>query len=525
MELPPFLKKILLTIVYGLALGILGMYLFFPNQFVAFRDGLKGAFLSGNFSTTQDAKEATKKLAIGLAQDPGNIEPTSLSSGARTLALQVYDPLVRTDRFLSIQPSIARSWGRISPTVWRFQLREGVLFHNNQQMTVEDVAASIRRANTFESSDLKGLLSGITVVLIPKETSIFEIHTKNPDPLLLQKLSGVLIIPRENEMKLVFAPIGTGPYRFAGSKRGESYSFSAFEGYWGSAPVYTDVTFSIYPDKNNRVLAIMSGDIDILTSAPPEAVSSLKASGLRIDVLPSLEINFLTFNTGGIFKSTALREAVASAIDRSVFEKFAAGYATAVSQFVSSGVFGYNPAISLIAYDMAHAQSIIKQFSEFDLIPIKLSFVQGLETAGDYVSTQLRAIGFDPKVTYVSWDDFRAELPNNTSDIYFFGWKSDMGSASDILLNAIHSRDEALGLGRYNAGNYSNSKVDDLIEQSVRTFDDAKRLRMYQEAIKIVTQEDRYGIPLFESQVLYASTKRVNFYPRIDGYIVANEIR
>lgn len=525
MELPPFLKNFLIVIVYGLALGTLGMYLFFPNQFVALRDGLKGAFLAGNFSTAQGAKETTKKLAIGLAQDPGNIEPTSLSSGVRTLALQVYDPLVRTDRFLSIQPSIARSWGRISPTVWRFQLREGVLFHNNQQLTVEDVAASIRRASTFESSDLKGLLSGITVVLIPKETSVFEIHTKDPDPLLLQKLSDVLIIPRENEMKLVFAPVGTGPYRFAGSKKGESYSFSAFEGYWGSAPAYTDVTFSIYPDKNNRVLAIKSGDIDILASVPPEEVSSLKALGLHIDVLPSLEVNFLTFNTRGIFKSTALREAVASAIDRSVFEKFAAGYSTAVSQFVSSGVFGYNPAISLISYDMAHAQSIIKQFSEFDLIPIKLSFVEGLQTAGDYISTQLRAIGFDPKVTYVSWNDFRAELPNNDSDIYFFGWKSDLGSASDIFLNAIHSQDEALGFGQYNAGKYSNSKVDNLIEKSVHTFDDAKRLSMYQEAMKIVTLDDPYGVSLFESQALYASAEHIRFDPRIDGYIIANDIR
>lgn len=525
MELPPFLKKILLAVVYGLALGTLGMYLFFPTQFAVLRDGLKGSFLSGNFGATQNSKETSKKLAIGLAQDPGSIEPTSLNSGVRTLALQVYDPLVRTDRFLAIQPAIARSWGRISPTVWRFQLREDVLFHNNQQLTVEDIAASIRRASTFGASDLKGLLSGISVVLVPKETSVFEIHTKDPDPLLLQKLSGVLIIPRANEMKSVFAPVGTGPYRFAGSKKGESYSFSAFESYWGSAPAYRDVTFSIYPDKNNRVLAIKSGDIDILDNVPPEEVASLKAAGLRIDVLPSLEVNFLTFNTHGVFQSTALREAVASAIDRSVFERFAGGYATAVSQFVSSGVFGYNPSISSIKYDMTHAQSIIKQFSEFDLIPIKLSFVQGLETAGDYITTQLRAIGFDPKVTYVSWNDFRSGLSKSDSDMYFFGWKSDLGSASDIFLNAIHSQDEALGLGQYNAGKYTDTKVDDLIEKSVRTFDDAKRLSMYQQAMKIVTMDDPYGVPLFESQVLYASTEHVDFHPRIDGYIVANDIR
>lgn len=524
MELPPFLKKILFTVVYGLALGLLGVYLFFPNQFVILRDSLRGSFFPVAMNTAQDSTNATKKLLIGLVQDPGSIEPTSLNSSVRTLALQIYEPLVRTDRFLAIQPSLARSWGRIAPKVWRFQLREGLLFHNNQTVTVEDVAASFRRASLYGTSDLKGLLSGVSIILVPKDTTTFEIHTVDPDPLLLQKISTVLIFPRENAGKSVFSPIGTGPYRFAGSKKGESYSFSAFEGYWGSAPAYHDVTFSFYPDKEKRVRAIQSGDIDVLANVPPDSIAPLKTAGLRIDVLPSLEVNFLTFNTHGVFESTALREAVSSAIDRSVFEKFASGYATIVHQFVSSGVFGYNPAIPPAKYDLPHAQSVVKKFSEFDLIPLKLSFVKGLETAGDHIVTQLRTIGFDPKVTYISWDDFRANLANNDSDLYFFGWKSDLGSASDFFLNAVHSSTKG-SLGQYNAGQYTNKSADDLIEESVRTFDNAKRLEMYQKIMKIITLDDPYGVPLFESQVLYASSKNVDFHPRIDGYILANDIR
>jgi len=525
MELPPFLKNFLLTIVYGLAVGMLGMYLFFPNQFAAVRDSLKGSFFSYAPGASQGSRETAKRLTIGLVQDPGNIEPTSLNSSVRTLALQVYEPLVRTDRFLAIQPSRARSWGTISPNVSSFQLRENVIFHNNRPLNVEDVAASIRRASTYRSSDLAGLLSGIDIVLMPKSALTFEIHTKDPDPLLLQKLSTVLIIPRENEMKSVFAPIGTGPYRFAGAKRGESYSFSAFEEYWGNASTYHDVTFAFYPDKEARVRAIQSGDIDILSNVPPENISSLQSAGMRIDVLPSLEVNFLTFNTHGIFKSTALREAVTSSIDRSVFEKFAGGYATPVHQFVSSGVFGYNPAILSGTYDLSHAQFIVKQFSEFELIPVKLLFVKGLETAGTYISQQLRAAGFDPQVTYVSWEDFRANVSGNDSDIYFFGWKSDLGSASDFYLNAVHSNDPVLGLGQYNAGQYANAKVDRLIQESTHMFDDAKRLNIYQNIMKIITKDDAYGVPLFESQVLYASNEKVVFRPRIDGYIIASDIR
>lgn len=524
MELPPFLKNILLTFLYGLVLSSLGLYLFFPDQFVMVRESLKGSFFSVNGGAIHGNKDEIKQLAIGMVRDPGSMEPTSLDPAVRTLALQVYEPLVRTDRFLSIQPALARSWGRIAPDVWKFQLRPDVLFHTNRPLTVEDIVASFSRASTHEKSDLKGLLNGMTILPVPKERLTFEIHTKDPDPLLLQKISTVLIIPRENEKKVVFAPVGTAAYRFAGSKKGEAYSFSAFDGYWGLLPAYHDVTIAFYPDKDDRVRAIQSRDIDILANVPPEDTASLKSTQIRIHVLPSLEVNFLTFNTHGVFKSAALRRAVSSALDRRIFEKFAGGYATAVNQFVSSGVFGYNPKISSPTYDLPASQSVVKQFSEFDLIPIKLSFVEGLETAGDYISTQLRTIGFDPKVTYLSWNDFRSQLGTNNSDIYFFGWKSDLGSVSDFYLNAVHSPTDT-GLGGYNAGKYSNKKVDDLIDRSVAEFDDSKRLNMYQQIMKIISNEDLYGVPLFESQILYASDSRIDFRPRIDSAIIASDIR
>lgn len=479
--------------------------------------------MKGSFVTVDNQAAHLKKtnLAIALVKDPQSMEPTSLDSTIRTLALQVYEPLVRTDRFLKIEPALARAWGRTAPDVWEFQLRDGISFHNNKILTVDDVMASFRRAENFGNSDLKGLLSGIT--LVPKNGYTFEIHTLAPDPLLLQKISAVLIFPKDYELKTSFAPIGTGSYLFSGAQRGE-YSFTAFPSYWGVAPTYPTATFSFYPDKNERAKALQSGSVDIVQNVPPEQIKSLKQNNFHIDVVPSLEVNFLLFNMKGVFKTKALRQAASLAIDHSTFEKYAGGYVTAVNQFVSSGVFGYNPQIPPAEFNIQKATDIVKAYSEFDLVPIKLSFVKGLETAGDYVAGQLRTIGFDPTVTYVSWSDFRSNLAADDSDLFFFGWKSDLGSASDFYLNAVHSRNDAKNLGQFNAGKYANTVVDNLIDLSVQTFDNAKRLSMYQQVMKILIQDHLYGVPLFESQTLYASKTSIKFEPRIDGYIIANQI-
>ena len=522
MELPPFVKKIVFFLLYGSALSLLSLYLFFPGVFSSVTAWARGTFfqdeLRSQVSSSQD-----KILRIGLSKSAAGLEPTSLDPTTRTLALQIYEPLVRTDPFFRIEPALASSWGRLSTTSWQFTLRPGALFHSNRVVTIGDVAASFRRAAENENSDLRDLVRDVQVVR--RSDQIFEIHTSRPDALLLQKISQVLIIPQENEKKTVFTPVGTGPYLYNDMKKGEMFSFRRFESYWGQLPKYLSVDYTFYPDAVDRGRALQNGDVDIMKDITPEQVSLVERSGATLHVLPSLEVNFLVFNVDGVFKDLSLRKAVSLALDPSQFEKFASGYALSANQFVSSGVFGFDPRIRAQAFDVSKAREIVRKKSGFDLIPVKLSFVQGLETAGEYVKKQLAAVGFTPEVTYIPWSSFRENLLTSTADLFFFGWKSDLGSSGDFFLSAVHSREAQSGYGQFNAGNYHNKALDSLIEKGESEFDEAPRLGIYQDAMRQIVEKDPYGVPLFESQVLYASRPNVSFQPRIDGYILARDIR
>src|SRR5262245_4799867 len=59
---------------------------------------------------------------------------------------QVYEPLVKRGKKLEIIPGLAESWSQVSPTVWRFNLRRGVKFHDGTPFTADDVVFSIKRA-------------------------------------------------------------------------------------------------------------------------------------------------------------------------------------------------------------------------------------------------------------------------------------------------------------------------------------------------------------------------------------------
>lgn len=522
MDWGKFLGKAVAIVAYLGVIAIVGSYVFFPRQFsVAQSTAMRWIGLDGD-SASFSAAPQRDTLRIGLGVDPLDMEPTSLDPAIRTMALTVYEPLVRTDRFLNTVPGLAERWGRLSPTRWEFTLRSGVMFHNGKPLGVPDVIASVDRAREFPDSDLRALVADMQIT--QKGERSLTVTTSKPDALLLQKLALVLVIPREFRSAPVFTPTGTGAYRYDHWKKGSEIVFNQNPSYWGRAPSYPRVQMLFYPDRLNRVRALQNNDIDIAVQVPIESADELTNNSYTVVTMPSLEVNFLSFGMSGVFKDRALREAVAHAIDRQVFVNLAGGYAVSSNQFVSSGVFGFNPRITSFAYDMAVATRLVKTVSSFEVIPVRIALVKGFERVGDYLTKQMRAIGFEPQLTYYVWDDFRTRMHTGEDDVYLFGWRSDLGSASDFYLGAVHTTNEARQLGLMNAGRYASARVDALIEVSMTQFDPSKRLKQYQEIMKILVEDDVYGVPLFESSVLYGVAPGVSFYPRVDGIVVAPDI-
>src|ERR1700674_1172817 len=131
---------------------------------------------------------AAKTLRWSSQGDVSTMDPHSFNEALNNnISLLIYEPLVYRDKQFKIDPELAIAWSQPSPTLWRFELRPGVRFHDGTPFTAEDVVFSIERAQA-PNSGYKAETAGIAGVRKTGELTV-EITTAGPNPVLLHQLT------------------------------------------------------------------------------------------------------------------------------------------------------------------------------------------------------------------------------------------------------------------------------------------------------------------------------------------------
>lgn len=481
--------KIVVFAAYFVALAAVAGKLFFESRFDATVSSVKNIW----------ATPAAQYLVIGYSEPLISMNPFSNDVGSKARLMHIYEGLVRANADLKIQPALAISYGYIDNLTWEFRLRPDVFFHNGGRLTVDDVIASLQEALPSTIKEIKKMDSGT-----------FRIITRETDPLLLARLSQIFIFKKSDGQF-----VGTGPYDLK-SKDGGLLTLKRFKDYWGDRPAFETVTLKTFASKKEKINALENETVDIVANVPTDVAKDFNYEGFNLRVKPSLESNFLMFNFDKIFKDKNLREAVALSLNTDELVDLTQGFLSPISQFVGNGIFGYDPAISPRTSDVDRAKELVGSTTvkaEFDL-------PKGLEILGTNVKKQLKTIGIDVNLHFLAQSDFGKKTD---SDFYFFGWRSELGDSGDFLASVAHSR--AGSLGQFNNGDYSNPDADRLIELSQKTLDEKMRLEYLRQAMRIITQDDAMGVPLFAPEVLYGVSKRLDWSPRVDGYVLAQEVK
>ena len=75
-----------------------------------------------------------------------------------TFLTNIYEPLVRRDRNLALEPALAVKWAQTSPTVWRFDLRPNVKWQDGSARLSQTAATQSVRAATDSLSGVVGVI-------------------------------------------------------------------------------------------------------------------------------------------------------------------------------------------------------------------------------------------------------------------------------------------------------------------------------------------------------------------------------
>ena len=275
-----------------------------------------------------------------------------------------------------------------------------------------------------------------------------------------------------------------------------------------------NVSYVVETSWAEREVNFEGGKTDILAAVPPELAKNLPKDQIKTSY--GLEVTFLMFKGDDpLFKDRKIREAIQKLVDPKKIMAIGNDFVKPASQFVSSGVFGYNQDLKAFDYDPTQEP---RDLFGIQLQKLSFDYPTSFRTLAEYLSNQLQQAGFSVKGTANEANELLEKIKENKAQLYLVGWQAEDGDAGGFYDAFIHSK------GIFNQGRYKNPALDQMIESSRQEMDPQKRLIVLKE-IGAKLQQDLIGIPLFETSRIYAVQKGVNWKPRLDGLILAAEVK
>ncbi len=477
-----------------------------------------------------------KTLRIGTSTEVQSMDPYFINNDDTNSVLSnIFDNLVMFDKDIKIQSNLAVSWSNPSPKVWILKLRKGVKFHNGSTFNADDVVFSYNRVKNWKKSAFKSKINMLEKVEKIDDFTV-KMTTVKPYPIFLRQLTYVSIMDKETlkgktDQWVGLHPIGTGPYTLDSWSKGSYLKLKVNNSYWKGNSTYDKVVFKPLTNDATRIAGLLSGAVDIINKVPAVDVARIqKSDKLNFFMLPSLRTIYIHMDQHrekSPFLDKRVRQAFSYAINRKSITKYIMkGFAVTASQINASTIYGYDKSLKSFEYNPKKAKELLAEAGYKDGFKIQLDALN----SGDYpkvaqaVASDLARVGIKVKVNVTPGSLFFGKMGKRETSFSLIGWASGSGDASSFYDSIVHSVNSDKGYGKYNWGNFSNAKTDELIENSSSTMDTKERLNQLKEINEIAMKEVAY-LPLYYTVNLYASSKKIKFEPRVNNYIWAFDIK
>jgi len=482
-------------------------------------------------------------LRVSNLGDVQSMDPHSLNETLQlAFTASVYEALIGRDKTMALTPLLATKWTQIKPTVWRFELRKGVKFHDGTPFTADDVVFSFKRA-AGEGSDMKGYTSNFKEVRRIDEHTV-EVETAAPYPILPDALTNVAILSKKwcednkaqtpvdrrkgIENTASFKANGTGPFRLKERQPSVRTVLARNFNYWDKVESNLDeVVFTPIGNDATRVAALLSGETDVMEPVPLQDIERIKGtSGYTVLIGPEFrtiflgmdqkrdELQFSSVKGKNPFKDKRVRQAFYQAIDiEAIKARVMRGASTPTALMIGPGVRGFQPDMNKrLPYDPEASKKLLADAG------YPAGFEVGLNCPNDRyvndaavcqaVAANLARVGIKVNLQTETKVSYFPKILRRDTSFYLLGWTPSTGDAHDPL-SALMATPTDKGQGQFNLGWYSNPKLDELTLKIQSETDDKKRNDMIREAFKI-HQDDVGHIPLHQQSLAWAHSNKVS---------------
>jgi ABC-type transport system substrate-binding protein len=245
---------------------------------------------------------------------------------------------------------LAESFKATAPTEWTVKLRDDIHYSDGSPITVEDVEVALK--NYFL------VPAGFVASQFPEQPTVtkvddrtFKLVTKKPAVTLDSLMSNILVTPAAaNKAEELQGGIGSGPFVIAESNSGTgTYKLTPNTKYWrtSDATKLTEVDVSYNEDESSRVIALETGQVDVIDTITPESAAHLKTvQGVEIVQNPGTRFTHLFYNfrlpKNHPLSNVQVRQALTYAVDhQTIIDKLMSGQVTSAEGVVPKTLAGF----------------------------------------------------------------------------------------------------------------------------------------------------------------------------------------
>lgn len=497
--------------------------------------------------TAEAQSQRDNTVVIAIEANLSRLDPhASTTWNTFRVIMHIFEGFVAEDLTVDdvdtppLVPALAESWDISDDRlVYTFHLRQDVTFHDDTAFDASAVQFNMDRMLNPDFEYYQPISAGLMRWMWQDLDSYrmlddytFEITLKQPNSEFLRRLaSGGSGAPRfispasirqHGNDGIESNPVGTGPYIFQRRSVGEATILTRNANYWDPArkPTIERLIFRPISEVATRELALLAGEVDMISSPSPDSIKQLEAQGMTIvsNAVSTIYMMWVNFRQPPL-DDVQVRRAVCMALDREGMTAFHRnGYAIPATGVLNFGGPGYDPDFRDCEYDPEGARALLAEAGYPDGFSTRLDWTMGgggdVNTIGDaeWIQRDLAAIGINASIesfdnsTY--WDMLGGGIREGTG-FMSVSW----GETSFFWLDQVIAS-AAIPPNGFNAGYYDNPQIDTLLA-SARAALSEEEMVAYLHQVQAIIAEDMAFIPYYTPVAVYAMR------PNVSGFVLA----
>lgn len=469
--------------------------------------------------TTEAAGEMVEggDFVKGVSTEAPGFDPfTVQTADARSIFFNIYEGLMRTETDGSFSPALAESCD-VSDDLqtYTFVLREGVKFHNGNELTMDDVLYSVQKAidsgitgfSEIDQYSANGKTYTVTYKTVkdkdgkesqvpevkdadskdaPADAKTLVIHLNIPDSGFPAVITSP-IVPKDSE-DLATNPVGTGPFMLTEFVEQDYTRLEKFADYWGEPAHLDSVTLKYYENTAELATNYLAGAIDGFNSNAG-GWKELEGTDYVQNIRNANAVQLLALNNEfGPFKDVRVRQAVAYAVDPDeIIETVSYGLGTKAGTPVIPGLEKYfnDELTNVYDVDIEKSKALLKEAGQENLsftIRVPSNYQVHVDTA-QVISNQLAKAGITVNIESVDWNTWLTRVYQKSE------FEATVVSVDGPTAFPTSFLKRYVSTASDNFVKFNSKAFDETYEKATLETDDAEQVKLFKEAQKILSDE------------------------------------